>query len=180
VLFLFNLIGYKAWFYYLETRSNQEMQASLDKNDYNEQDLVTIKVALSLPYFTNWSEFEEYNGSIEINGQHYNYVKRKVYNDTLILLCIPNHAQNLVSNAQNDYEKLVSDKHIPGGDNKAGKTSTLLKLLTTDYRQGNLFYAFLVLFRNPPAYTPRNVHTINDRFTASPWQPPDTTSKYFI
>ncbi len=176
VLFLFNLIGYKAWFYYLETRTNQKMQVALDKKDYSEKDLITIKVPLSLPYFTNWNEFEQYNGSIELNGQHYNYVKRKVSNDTLILLCLPNQEQDLVNNTQHDFEKLLGNVHTPAANGKTSNTSALLKLLLVDYRQGTLSYSFSPIASNPISNTLFTESFLTNRSIASPWQPPDTNS----
>ena len=179
-LFLFNLFGYKAWFYYLQIKSTEQLQASLDKNEYSDQDLVTIKVPLSLPYVTNWSAFEQYDGSIEVDGQHYNYVKRKVSNDTLILLCVPNHEQNRLNNSQNDYEKLVNNGQLSLPNNKTGNTSLLVKSLITGYRQENISYEFSASCFTLQVYKPLNDTSFCDRFIASPWQPPDITCWLFI
>ena len=75
---LLNLAGYKVLFHFLQQRADSQLQASLDKQQYNEQDLVTIKVPLSLPYQTNWKEFERVDGEIKLDGKIYKYVKNNL------------------------------------------------------------------------------------------------------
>ena len=174
LIFIFNLIGYKAVFYYLQSKSQESLQASLDKQEYNENDLITIKVPLSLPYFTNWSEFEQYNGSIEINGQHYNYVKRKVYNDTLIMLCIPNKEQNRLSVAKSEFENLLNTVQTTPAGNKTSNTALLLKALLGEYKQDSDFYEFPIFQAPCQVYKPLNDNRVVLLFATSPWQPPET------
>ena len=170
-LLIFNLFGYRIWFCYLQQQSNQRLTASLDKTEYNEEDLVTIKVPLSLPYFTNWSEFERYDGSIEVDGRHYNYVKRKVYNDTLVLLCIPNNEHTRLANAKNEFEKFAAEGRSATG-NKAGN-SFVLKSLITDYSQNTIFRIPLVSVINIPSYLTINDNTTSNGIVVSPWRPPN-------
>lgn len=172
-LFLFNLFGYKVWFYYMQSRSQQQVQASLDKQQYNDNELITIKVPLSLPYFTDWKEFEEYDGSIEFNGQHYNYVKRKVYQDTLILLCLPNNEQNRLSAAKSDYEKLVSTPQSSSGNSKSGNTILLLKVLLGGYRETETIFECCSFANAPVAYHTFYSESISPLCLKCPWQPPE-------
>jgi len=150
------------------------MITSLDKNDYNEADLVTIKVPLSLPYLTNWSDFERYDGSIEVDGQHYNYVKRKVSNDTLILLCIPNKNKTLLTNAKNAYENLVNTTQPSTNGNKTGTAPAPLKLLLSVYNEHINTYTLVSAANQLPAYIIANNNQRCWYTIPSPWQPPDT------
>lgn len=172
-LFIFNLFGYKVWFYYMQSRSQQQVQASLDKQQYNDNDLITIKVPLSLPYFTDWKEFEEYDGSIEFNGQHYNYVKRKVYQDTLILLCLPNSEQNRLSAAKSDYEKLVNTTQSSTNGNKPGNTILLLKVLLGEYRETESTFECASFACVPTTCYPIHSDSISPLYLTCPWQPPE-------
>ena len=96
VILLFNWVGYRLLTNVLQHRANIQLEAKLDKNDYKEDDLIEIRVPVNLPYQLNWTSFERFDGEIDVDGIHYKYVKRKIYNDSLILLCLPNQAkQNL-------------------------------------------------------------------------------------
>jgi hypothetical protein len=82
----------------------------LDDNRYDESQLITVKVPItSLPYYNNSRSFERTDGQIEIAGVEYNYVKRRIYKDSLELLCIPNKAAMQLRSAKDDFFKLVND-----------------------------------------------------------------------
>lgn len=106
---LFNWFGY--WFVadYFENRASEQMQAQLDIDNYSEVELISIKVPLSLPYGPNSKNFEKVEGNIDINGINYQYVKRRFYNDTLELMCIPNTAKTTIKNAREEFSKLAND-----------------------------------------------------------------------
>ena len=104
----------------LEHQASVSLQQKLDHDQYSNNNLVEIKVPVNLPYLSNWSNFEKYQGETEINGVHYKYVKRKLVNDTLILLCIPNQTKNELRTAQSDYFKQVND--LQGTSKKSGES----------------------------------------------------------
>jgi hypothetical protein len=85
------------------------MMASLDEGTYDHKDLMVIKVPLTLPYQTDWKDFERVDGEIDINGETYKYVKRKVVNGSLVLLCLPDHHRTRVENAKDEFFKLVNN-----------------------------------------------------------------------
>lgn len=102
-MLLFNVIGYKAWFYYAEKKSDRQLEASLDKNQYNEEDLVVLKIPLNIPYQLNESQFERIDGEITLDGRLYKYVKRKVSEGCLILLCIPDANKMTLKKAKTGF-----------------------------------------------------------------------------
>jgi hypothetical protein len=117
---LFNLGGYRLVFSQLESKFGTQMVAKIDRSEYNDKDLIEVKVPVNLPYHTNWQDFERYDGEIQIAGVHYSYVKRKLQNDTLILMCIPNTDKMKLFNARetffsfvNDMQQTESSKQIP-------------------------------------------------------------------
>ena len=93
----------------LEQKASISLQHQLDLDQYDPANLVEIKVAVNLPYLSNWTDFEKYQGETEINGVHYKYVKRRLVNDTLVLLCVRNETKNQLRSAQSDYFKQVND-----------------------------------------------------------------------
>lgn len=108
-ILLFNWGGYHLLTDYLENKADNQLEASLDHHAYNDAELIRFKVAASLPYYSNSENFERVNGEININGIEYKYVKRRFYNDSIELLCIPNLAKTGLENARNDFYRLAND-----------------------------------------------------------------------
>jgi len=108
-ILLFNWYGYRIVADYFENKASVEMQAQLDVNNYAEADLISIKVPVSLPYGPNSQNFEKVEGNIDIHGVNYQYVKRRIYNDTLELMCIPNTEKTTIKNARDEFSKLAND-----------------------------------------------------------------------
>ena len=133
-LLAFNWYGYRLLSAYLEHQASGEMEARLDQHDYNDAELIEFRVPLNLPYQTNWKEFERFDGEVEVNGVHYKYVKRKVEDGQLVVLCIPNETKMKLQTTRDEFFKLVNDLSQPAkkGDNS---TPGIYKSLTTEYWQ---------------------------------------------
>ena len=108
-IYLFNLCGYSVVFSYFIHQSEKKLTQQLDENKYNETELVEIAIPLDLPYIQNSSGFERVDGAIENKGIHYNYVKRRVFNDTLYLLCLPNQQKTQLAKAKSTYASEAND-----------------------------------------------------------------------
>ena len=106
---LFNMGGYQLLFKHIEERSATHFIEQLNTNNYNESQLIEIKVPISLPYTTDWDSYERYDGEVIVDGIHYNYVKRKLANDSMSFLCIPNNEKMSIINSKNIYYSLVND-----------------------------------------------------------------------
>jgi len=98
-------VGYTLLFALLNDKSYNLLADKIDRHLYNDKDLVLVKVPLNLAYYTSQNEYEAFDGSATINGNHYNYVKRKVLNDTLFLLCLPNIERDKLQLARSDYAR---------------------------------------------------------------------------
>ena len=130
---LYNWLGYRLVYDYLQHRADRQLETRLDLEDYDDSRLIEIKVPLNLPYQSNWTSFERYDGELEVNGQHYKYVKRRVYNDSLILLCLPNEDKEKIQDACNNYFKWTNDLQHPS-KNSSSQSETFFKSLQTEYR----------------------------------------------
>ena len=174
-ILFFNLFGYRFVADYLQHKSDTRLEARLDKNNYNESELIELKIPIDLPYQTNWAEFERYDGEVQLNGILYKYVKRKVTNDTLVLLCIPNHQKMDLQTARDDFFKNTNDLAQNNNSKKSDNSKTIsFKKSISEYDEqffgfdGNTFsnanqtfgFAYLV---NNPTNSPH----------ISPEQPPD-------
>jgi len=113
------------------------MELRLDKNEYNEQELITFSIPLNLPYQTNWKDFERFDGEVEIEGVTYKYVKRKVLDGKLLVLCIPNNIKMNLQTSRDDFFKLVNDLQQPGNGKKSETNQKGFKNFSTEYWQSN-------------------------------------------
>ncbi|MCC6287526.1 MAG: hypothetical protein IT249_06550 [Chitinophagaceae bacterium] len=106
---VFNLAGYTLLFGFLQQQNTKTTLAQIENGQYSDKDLILVKVPMVIPYSTNWKDYERYDGEIEWGGVHYNYVKRKLQNDTLYVLCLPNTVQTNLHKAQKQYADHVND-----------------------------------------------------------------------
>jgi hypothetical protein len=132
ILFLFNLFGYRIVVDYIQQRVNEQLEARLDNNAYDESQLVEVKIALHLPYQTS-SSYERYNGEVEINGLLYKYVKRKVNNDTLYLMCIANTKKMHLETAKDDFFKISNDLVQNSSSKRPGSSKSTFKNFPSEY-----------------------------------------------
>jgi hypothetical protein len=109
IIHFFNLAGYTFLFRYLGEQSSEQITRQIDQHNYNDAELVEIKVPLNLPYLTSWGEYERIDGEININGSHHNYVKRKIAGDTLYLLCLPNRQKDELQIAKSNFATQAND-----------------------------------------------------------------------
>jgi hypothetical protein len=94
-----------------------------------------------------------------MNGINYQYVKKRFYNDTLEILCIPNFAKSTIKESKNDYAKQLNEIAASGGSKK---TSTqILKSGISDFTEGHQFHIDQQLF------TSKLKHETNHRIVSS-------------
>jgi hypothetical protein len=109
-ILLFNWFGYRFLISLMEDTAKEQLEQRLDETRYDESQLFSIKIpATNLAYYTNSSLFERIDGQIEIEGIQYKYVKRRLYRDSLELLCIPDQAAMRLQTAKINFFQLVYD-----------------------------------------------------------------------
>lgn len=174
-ILLYNWVGYRLVSSYLENKSSTTLEAKLDNNNYNESELIELSVPLDLPYQTNWAEFERFDGEIQIDGIEYKYVKRKVSNGKLVILCLPHKEKMNLQTARDEFFRLVNDLDQAGNGKGADSKIPVLsfKSITTDYWHPDNGWALSALASNNNSFFLQN-----DRFThfsasTPPAQPPD-------
>jgi hypothetical protein len=141
----FNWVGYRFVSGLLERKANVAFEARIDKADYDEASLIEIKVPLNAPYLSgNSSGFERYDGELELEGVHYKYVKRKIVDGELVLLCLPNESKNRFQNSRVDFFKLVNDLSH-SGQSKEKNSASSFKSFVTEYKQENNSWNIIAL-----------------------------------
>ena len=135
---------------YLQKANETTLAVQLDMGQYNETELISIKTPLNLPYYTNSENYERVYGSIEIEGVGYEYVKRRIYNDSLELLCLPDKVHQKLESAKVDFFKMSSD--IPGSSQN--KKNASFKNVLPEFCEA------MAIFSLRPAYKTGNEYFI--------------------
>ena len=129
-ILFFNWYGYQLLTAYWQQKADKTLIARLDRNDYDDAQLISIKVPLTnIDYYNSSTTFERVDGQIELNGVHYNYVKRRIYKGCLELLCIPNTTVTTLQKAKNEFFKQVNDLQ----QNQGKKNNGSVKDFSKDY-----------------------------------------------
>jgi hypothetical protein len=173
-IFLFNLFGYRLLFNYAQQQSDIRLEASFDRNDFNEAELVAIKIPLSLPYLNNQQNFERIDGEITVKGKIYKYVKRKIAEGNLVLLCLPDHNKMSIESAKQDFFKNANDIAQTGNSKKSNSSKGFFKNLIGEYD------CYTTISAPAPATISNLVYRIKEQLSylpssphSSPDQPPE-------
>ena len=174
VLLLFNFVGYRVLFYALQHQADKQLETQLDKEAYNDEDLVTITVPLSLPYLTNWKDFERTDGEIKLDGKIYHYVKQKVYEGQLILMCLPDEQKMHLENAKDDFFKLANElvNNAPS-QKKSGNNSIVMKLVICDYDKLQTASSFFFSNNVNTVFSNNSSPALSPGKGVTPEQPPE-------
>jgi hypothetical protein len=133
----FNMGGYLPLYNYLINKADEQQVSVVERQEYADSELIVVKTALHLPYFTGNSDYTRVDGRIEMNGTQYNYVKRKVSNDTLYLLCIPNQKKTALYAEKNSLSGQYAEAPSANKNQKSTvkKTSPLSEYNCPEHRQ---------------------------------------------
>ncbi|MEJ0057550.1 MAG: hypothetical protein WDN75_19045 [Bacteroidota bacterium] len=120
-------MGYYGVYVGLKIQANHELKARLDADAYTEEETITVKIPLSVPYHTGSGKFHRINGDFEKDGKSYNLVKQKLERDTLHVVYIRDHKEAALSEMLADFVQNATDTPI---QKKAGK---LIENFVKDY-----------------------------------------------
>ncbi len=128
-----------------------------------------------MPYQTNWSSYERVDGEINYQGKIYRYVKRRVYNSELILLCLPYAEKMKLQTARDDFFKFANDLQQNASSKKSNNsnTNTFKNVLNEFDHQHSSSFAYSFFPRKEAYDIPQNVNRLISGLHASPDQPPE-------
>lgn len=172
-ILLFNWIGYRFVIDFFEREHTRELQVSFDTNKYDESELISVKMHYPLPYLVNSSQFERWDGEVDIDGILYKYVKRRFVNDSIEFLCLPDYKSMRMQTARDNFFRLAHDLQQNRSDKKSDQGSVpSFKNILNDYCNEIKSWDFSIAklrLSHHPFYRFFNT----DYFGTSPGQPPD-------
>jgi hypothetical protein len=176
VILSFNWYGYRIVTNILTRNADQQLEAQLDNNEYDESQLVEVRIPLNMPYQNNQAEFERHYGEMESGGKYYTYVKRKIENGVLVLLCIPNNSKEKIKAAGNDYFKTANGLDQNQPDKKQNNNSNFAKNFWSEYDGREADFTIDVFTDLINKGFLNTVPTLRDLCLSSPGQPPEQST----
>jgi hypothetical protein len=146
------------------------MQSRLDKDQYNANDLVSITVPLDNPYQLEQRNFQRIEGEVNFQGKNFKYVKRKVSDGKLILLCIPDARKTVLKKAKAEYGNATNDLT---GNSKGSRPGNQKSFSGNDYisESFNIYTSSLPDFQSSILNSVVNNKLVSE-FIPSPGKPP--------
>lgn len=95
-------------------KASLDLVRLLDDQQYRDEELVTLKVPLVLPYRIDLADYERVSGEVEHQGEFYQLVKQKLENDTLYIVCYKDKDSKRIKQMLADYVKTFTDKPADG------------------------------------------------------------------
>jgi hypothetical protein len=120
-------VGYYGLFVGLQYKNSRTMNQQLDLDNYNEEEAITIKVPISIPYATDSRDFERVTGEFEHHGEFYRLVKQRLTRDTLHIVCVKDQHSTRIHQALASYVKTFSDKPVDSQQSSSKSTSDFIK-----------------------------------------------------
>ncbi len=171
-IFAFNLFGYKLYSFYAVQMADKSIAAAVDNSQYNEADLTLVTKPVNLPYYNNTNDFTRAYGETEINGVYYTYVKYRIHNNQLELLCLPNTQKTKIYQAKSNYFNATAD--IEKKTEKGKPAQALAKKNTiSEYEEHQCFLvnnAAQIIYTTHKDFTLSNMGLLHK---ATAEQPPD-------
>lgn len=124
-LFLFNVIGYYGIYVAMLRQARLALNEKIDNDLLKDDQTVTIKIPITLPYPGQQNVYERVQGDFEYHGEFYKLVKQKYVNDTLHVVCTKNQEEKKAFNVLTDFVKLSTDQTPSSGQS----TKTLVSLI---------------------------------------------------
>jgi len=166
----FNFLGYRWFFSVIENKATAKLEQKISAGNFSEDQLVEIRIPLNMPYYSD-KDYEEVYGETDWNGEHYRYVKRKVSNNTLYLLCLPNKEKSSIAKVKNEFTKAVND--IPANKQGSQQKNTIIKLLTSEFKISESFISENSFSSLSLQFISRNTAVTNLFIPLTEAQPPE-------
>ena len=172
LLLAVNWFGYQIITDYLEKKAVADMQTKLDTQHYNDNELISIKIPFELPYGSGSEEFLVADGSIDINGITYQYVKKRVYKGNLEILCIPNFTKSSIQKSKEDFSKQVNEIATTNTSKKSSGTQTI-KVSIPDFTVEGIQLIHFLSGATVLAHASKHVNHSSSAFLRAFDQPPE-------
>ncbi len=172
-ILLFNWFGYRLLMNYVQQKADTHFEQKIDNNEYDATALIEVRAPVSLPYQTDWKEFERISGEITINGMHYKYVERKLEGGEMIYRCLPDEGKARLVNARENFFKLVNDLQTQPKGQSEKHPAPSYKTFSFDYCEQLNYWTLDALDKLHQPFNHAFSATALSPFTRTAEQPPE-------
>lgn len=170
ILMLLNTIGYYEVLRVIERRHVAKAISMIVKNETEISGNLLLKIPMCPGDRADDLEYQRAVGEVTVDSQVYHYIKQKVHDDTLYIMCLSDAKATQVRNTISDYSRSFTDKDqksnssnkslinsltkfytILGLESTITKTGWISKLNLTAFNNLYAFSSYATIFR-PPCY----------------------------
>ncbi len=174
-VFVFNLFGYKLWVFVAEQNASKQLTAAVENSRYSDDQLIVIKRQISLPYYNNTSTYTMADGEVEMNGVVYRYVKYRIFDNMLEMLCLPNTQKTNIKKAKDDYFSNTADIQKNSSE-KNKPTNNNVKKSFSDFEMYGFEKSHAIIAANNAPYSASYKLNLGLLYKETMEQPPDGDS----
>lgn len=131
----FNWVGYWLFISWIQSHEETLLESRLEDGRYDRSQLILVKISADhLPYGNASTAFDREGGKVDIGNLHYRYIGKRLYNDSVEFLCLPDREANRFQNVKNNFFSLVNDlqntghSKVPGQGSSGKIASNVLKV----------------------------------------------------
>jgi hypothetical protein len=123
---LLNTVGYYEVLIAIEKRHRDYTISKISENEGEISGNLLLRIPRPSHFNQDDNEYSRAFGEIVIESQVYHFVKKKLYQDTLYIVCINDPLATQVKNTISDYSKSFADHHQKSDSNE-GTVSSFAK-----------------------------------------------------
>lgn len=135
LLYLFSLAGNSLVIDRLLQRHDRLRLQDIDAGNYSSVHLEEFRIPVHTPYYSSSVDFQRFYGNFERDGRHYNFVMRKVINDTIFLLCLADERGSALREAKTRLSLFASGRDAAASSQKNETTPAKKAGSLQDYFQ---------------------------------------------
>ena len=133
LILVFSSFGYKLVLVILKKEATSRLEHRIEAGNYDPSELIEVKIPLNLSYYVSWQDYHlDEGGEVMIEGSVFQYLKRRVLNDTLFLTCIFHTEKMRLEEAETAYEGRLYDFQS-GKDKSSSNSFPAVKLMLSEY-----------------------------------------------
>lgn len=106
---LLNLVGCYGLFAKLEVIYQNRFSLRLDNDEYAGSDAITLRLPLTSTYPSKNTDYQRVEGKFLYEGEVYQLVKQKTYNNTIYLICVKDNKSTELRDKLQDYTAALAD-----------------------------------------------------------------------
>jgi len=130
LLILLNTVGYYEVLLFMEKQNYAEAVQKISGNENEIAGNLLLKIPLASRFNEDDDEYRKAQGEITVEGELYHFVKQKLYQDTLYIICLRDTKTSEVREALADLSKTMADQNHKSGSTQKGVDVSFAKYYT--------------------------------------------------